>query len=66
MPQPHIDPTLMQRLARVAHAYEMPVGKMLAHILTTALDELEGKENDYTICTPIRHASRSQPKVEAD
>ena len=61
MSQPHIDPTLMQRLARVAHAYEMPVGKMLAHILTTALDELEGKESDYTICTPIRHASRLQP-----
>ncbi len=66
MSQPHIDDTLMQRLARVAHAYEMPVGKMLAHILTTALDELEGKENDYTICTPIQHASRLQPKVEAD
>ncbi len=56
----------MQRLTRVAHAYEMPVGKMLAHILMTALDELEGKENDYTISTPIRHASRLQPNVEAD
>ena len=42
---------------------ECRVGKMLAHILTTALDELEGKESDYTICTPIRHASRLQPKV---
>ena len=53
MPQPHIDETLMQRLARVAHAYEMTVGKMLAHILTTALDELEGKQDDYTICVPV-------------
>ncbi len=66
MPQPHIDDTLMQRLARVARAYEMPMGKMLTHILMTALDELEGKENDYTICTPIRHTSRLQSKVEAD
>ena len=56
MSQPHIDPTLMQRLARVAHAYEMTVGKMLAHILTTALDELEGKENDYTLCLPVSRA----------
>ncbi len=57
MPQPHIDETLMQRLTRVAHAYEMPVGKMLTHILTTALDELEGKENDYTICMPVSEES---------
>ena len=56
MSQPHIDETLMQRLTRVAHAYEMPVGKMLAHILTTALDELEGKEDDYTLCLPVSRA----------
>ena len=56
MSQPHIDDTLMQRLARVAHAYEMPVGKMLTHILTTALDELEGKESDYTLCLPVSRA----------
>ena len=31
----------MQRLSRVARAYEMPVGKMLTHILITALEELE-------------------------
>ncbi len=56
MSQPHIDPTLMQRLARVAHAYKMSVGKMLAHILTTALDELEGKQDDYTLCLPVTSA----------
>ncbi len=56
MPQPHIDETLMQRLTRVAYAYEMPVGKMLTHILTTALDELEGKQDDYTVCLPVSRA----------
>ncbi len=56
MSQPHIDDNLMQRLARVAHAYEMTVGKMLAHILTTALEELEGKENNYTLCLPVSRA----------
>ena len=53
MSQPHIDDTLMQRLARVAAAYEMTVGKMLAHILTIALEELEGKQDDYTFCLPV-------------
>ncbi len=43
----------MQRLARVAHAYEMSVGKMLAYILMTALDELEGKQDDFTVAIPI-------------
>ncbi len=56
MSQPHIDETLMQRLAHVAHAYEMTVGKMLAHILMTALDELEGKQDDYTLCLPVSRA----------
>ncbi len=56
MSQPHIDDNLMQRLTRVAHAYEMPVGKMLTHILTTALDELEGKQDDYTVCLPVSRA----------
>ena len=60
MSQPHIDDTLMQRLARVAAAFEMPMGKMLAHILTTALDELEGKENDYTICVPVQQTHEEQ------
>ncbi len=54
MSQPHIDDTLMQRLARVAAAYEMTVGKMLAHILTISLDELEGKQDEYTVCMPVR------------
>lgn len=53
MTQPRIDDRLMQRLARVAAAYEMTTGKMLMHILTAALDELEGKEDEYTICTPV-------------
>ncbi len=56
MSQPHIDDTLMQRLAHVAHAYEMTVGKMLAHILNTALEELEGKQDDYTLCLPVSRA----------
>ncbi len=54
----------MQRLARVARAYEMPVGKMLAHILTTALDELEGKQDDFTVAIPVAEANeheRSKP-----
>ncbi len=53
MLQPEIQKALMQRLARVATAYEMTVGKMLTFILISALEELEGKQDDYTICMPI-------------
>ncbi len=63
MSQPHIDDTLMQRLSSVAHAYKMTVGKMLAHILNTALDELEGKQNDYTLCLPV---SRTHDPVQRE
>jgi hypothetical protein len=63
MSQPHIDETLMQRLARVAAAYEMPVGKMLAHILTISLEELEGKQDDYTLCLPV---SRTHGPVQRE
>ncbi len=66
MSQPHIDDTLMQRLARVAHAYEMPMGKMLAHVLTVSLDELEGKEDAYTIGTLHRRCPHCQPPVAID
>ncbi len=53
MPQPQIQAAVMQRLARVAHAYEMPVGKMLAHILMTALNELEGKQDAFSVAIPV-------------
>ena len=53
MQQPKIQEAVMQRLARVAHAYEMSVGKMLAYILMTALDELEGKQDDFTVAIPV-------------
>ena len=53
MPQPRIQEAVMQRLSRVAHAYEMPVGKMLTHILMTALDELEGKHDAFTVAIPV-------------
>ena len=53
MQQPQIQAAVMQRLARVAHAYEMSVGKMLTHILMTALDELEGKQDAFTVAVPV-------------
>ena len=65
MQQPKIQEAVMQRLSRVARAYEMPVGKMLAHILAVSLDELEGKQDDYTLCIPER-CSLCQAPVEAD
>ncbi len=53
MQQPQIQAAIMQRLSRVAHAYKMSVGKMLAHILMTALDELEGKQDAFSVCLPV-------------
>ncbi len=60
MQQPKIQEAVMQRLARVAHAYEMSVGKMLAYILMTALDELEGKQDDFTIVVPLAEESEHE------
>ncbi len=53
MQQPTIQEAVMQRLSRVARAYKMPVGKMLAIILQTSLDELEGKQDDFTVAIPV-------------
>ena len=58
MSQPRIDETLMQRLTRVAAAYEMTAGKMLTVILINALDELEGKQNTYSIGAPASPEER--------
>lgn len=62
MPQFRIDDTLMQRLARVATAYEMPARKMLSIILQTSLDELEGRQDDCTICVLIPHQEEAETK----
>ena len=64
MRHPRIQEAIMQRLSRVARAYEMPVGKMLTHILITALEELEGKQDDFTIVVPLAEETeheRSKP-----
>jgi hypothetical protein len=62
MQQPKIQHDLLQRLARVACAYEMPAAKMLNHVLAVALDELEGKEDDYTIVIPNRAPEPENPQ----
>lgn len=54
MYQPQIRDELIRRLYRVSHAYEMPMTKMLNHILSTALNALEGKGDEYTIVIPSR------------
>ena len=60
MQHPKIQEAVMQRLSRVARAYEMSVGKMLTHILITALDELEGKQDDFTIIMPLAEANKHE------
>ncbi len=64
MHQPKIEADLIERLHRVSHAYEMPMTKMLNHIVTVALDELEGKEDEYTICIPVRSAQPAPDGTE--
>ena len=64
MHQPKIEADLIERLHRVSHAYEMPMTKMLNHIVTVALDELEGKKDEYTICTPVRSAQPAPDGTE--
>jgi len=55
----------MQRLSRVSHAYEMSMAKMLNHIVSVALDELEGKEDEYTICIPVQDPEGPKDTEEA-
>jgi hypothetical protein len=52
MYQPQMRDELIRRLYRVSQAYEMPMTKMLNHIVSTALDELEGREDECTIVIP--------------
>ena len=50
--QPVIHPDILQRLCHIAACYEMESAKMLNFILSVALDELRGREDDFTICVP--------------
>lgn len=50
--QPKIHPDLLQRLRRIAAEYEMSPDKMLGIILAVSFDELEGKEDEYTVYAP--------------
>ncbi len=50
--QPMIHPHLIQRLNRISVAYEMEPERMLNFILSVSLDELEGRQNEYTVCVP--------------
>jgi len=54
MQQPVIRDDLLRKLNRIATAYEMPATRMLNHIVAVALDELDGKQDDYTVCLPVR------------
>lgn len=51
--QPKIHPDLLQRLRRISAAYEMTAEKMLGIILATALEELDGMQDDYTVVLPV-------------
>lgn len=53
MQQPIIREALIHKLTRIAAAYEMSAHTMLNHILTVALDELDGRQDDYTVCLPV-------------
>ncbi len=53
MQQPPIRDDLLHKLHRIAAAYEMDATKMLNHIVAVALDELDGKQDDYTVCIPV-------------
>ncbi len=60
MQQPQIQDDILQRLKRIACAYEMSPEKMLNHILAVSLQELEGKEDEYTICIPVSREQRRE------
>ena len=55
--QPKIHSDLLQRLCRISAAYEMTPERMLGIILAVSLEELEGREDEYTICVPIGEAA---------
>jgi hypothetical protein len=63
MQQPPIRKDILQRLHRIATAYEFETGRFLNHIVAVALDELDGREDDYTVCIP---AQPEEPRWEAD
>jgi len=61
MQQPSIRKDILQRLQRVAAAYEFETERFLNHIVMVALDELEGREDDCTVCIPVeRKQGREQ------
>lgn len=62
MQQPPIREDILQRLQRVATAYEFETERFLNHIVAVALDELEGREDDYTVCIPV---AREQHREQA-
>ena len=63
MQQPFIREDILQRLARVACAYEFETERFLNHIMTVALDELEGREDDYTVCIPVQSEASQQDEA---
>ena len=50
--QPAINPALLCRLCRVSEAFEMTAEKMLNFILAVSLEELDGMQDDLTVCVP--------------
>ena len=52
--QPAILDDLLWRLHRISAAYEMTPERMLNIIVAISLEELEGREDDFTICIPAR------------
>ncbi len=50
--QPDLNPVLLLWLRRISAAYEMTAGKMLNLIVAVGLEELDGRQDDLTICVP--------------
>ncbi len=55
--QPAIHPATLQRLHFIAACYEMEPGRMLNLIVAISLEELDGMQDELTVCTPVDHLS---------
>ena len=54
--QPDLNPILLLWLRRISAAYEMSPEKMLNLIVAVGLEELDGRQDDLTVCVPAGDA----------
>ena len=50
--QPDLNPILLLWLRRISAAYEMSPKKMLNLIVAVGLEELDGRQDELTVCVP--------------